>query len=88
MRAAADLFVSCDHEVGCITCGDEAVALRVAALDDAAGLAVCTAPDGASETVETALLDRVSRGDTVLVHAGVALQRLEDDAVPRAEALR
>ena len=62
----------CDHEV-CITCGDVAVEMRVARLDG--DLAVCEAADGDVRTVEVGLLDGVTVGDTLLVHADVALVR-------------
>jgi hydrogenase maturation factor len=58
-----------DH---CITCSDEGVPMRVleAAGD---GLARCTAEDGATSEVMTELVGAVEPGDSVLVHAGVAL---------------
>ena len=46
----------------------------VAAGDD--GLARCTTEDGATSEVMTELVGAVSPGDSVLVHAGVALLRL------------
>jgi hydrogenase maturation factor len=62
----------CDHDV-CITCGDVAVEMRVERLDG--DLAVCEASDGDVRTVEVGLLDGVAVGDTLLVHADVALVR-------------
>jgi hydrogenase maturation factor len=62
-----------DH---CITCSDEGVAMRVLALDDERGLALCADPGGAHHTVEAALVAPLQNGDDVLVHAGVALVRL------------
>jgi hydrogenase maturation factor len=62
----------CDHDV-CITCGDVAVEMRVVRVDD--DLAVCEDADGDVRTVEVALLDAVEEGDTLLVHADVALVR-------------
>jgi hydrogenase maturation factor len=56
----------------CITCSDEAVPLRV--LDVRDGIAVC---EGDVE-VMTDLVGRLTAGDVVLVHAGVALQLAED----------
>ncbi len=79
MRAAADLAPSCDHEVGCITCGDTAVPLRVVEVEDDPTLALCTDADGARETVETSLVGDVREGMTLLVHAGVAIQQLAAD---------
>jgi len=60
----------------CITCGDVAVAMRVVQIGDD-GLAECVTDDGTASTVEVALLDAVAPGDSVLVHACVALERLE-----------
>ena len=61
-----------DH---CITCSDEGVPMLVERIDDARGLALCAAEDGSKSTVEIALVD-VAPGDSVLVHAGVALAEL------------
>jgi len=61
-----------DH---CITCSDEGIPMRVDRIDDARGLALCSAEDGSKSAVEIALVD-VAPGDRVLVHAGVALTEL------------
>jgi hydrogenase maturation factor len=68
--------VSCD-EGHCITCSDEGVPMRVLKLDTDRGLALCVDDDGDRSTVETGLIEPVAAGDSVLVHAGVALLRLE-----------
>jgi hydrogenase maturation factor len=78
MRAAAQLSVACDHDAGCITCGDTAVAMRVVELEDDPTLARCAATDGGHETVDTSLVGEVVAGAVVLVHAGVAIQRLDE----------
>ena len=65
----------CDHDGGCITCGDTAVRMRVLAVDAARGLAVCVDADGRRETVDLGIVDAVAPGDTLLVHAGAALHR-------------
>jgi hydrogenase maturation factor len=65
---------TCDPADHCITCGDVGVEMRVVRLDD--DLAVCEAADGDFRTVEVALVEGVSEGDTLLVHADVALVRL------------
>jgi uncharacterized protein (UPF0179 family) len=65
---------ACDPHEHCITCGDVGVEMRVVRLDD--DLAVCEAADGDVRTVEVALVDGVSEGDRLLVHADVALVRL------------
>jgi hydrogenase maturation factor len=70
-------FCGDDH---CITCSDEGVPMRVLKLDDVRGLALCETADGGHSTVETALVEPVEAGDELLVHAGVALIRLESAA--------
>ena len=70
----------CEPEHGCITCGDEAVELRVVKLDEARGLALCENAEGERETVETALVLPVTLGDRLLVHAGTAIARLQEEA--------
>jgi hydrogenase maturation factor len=72
----------CDHDV-CITCGDYAVAMRVVRIDEVRSLALCEDEDGRRESVEIALVEPVSGGDRLLVHAGTALQVLAP--VPAAE---
>ena len=62
-----------DH---CITCSDEGVPMRVVEAD-ADGLARCAAADGSTSEVMTDLVGVVAPGDSLLVHAGVALLRLE-----------
>ena len=63
-----------DHGAHCVTCSDEAVAMRV--LETAAALepARCADADG---TIALVLLDLVEAGvgDEVLVHGGVAIAR-------------
>jgi hydrogenase maturation factor len=67
---------ACD-EHHCITCGDDGVPMRVVAIDDRRGLALCErAEDGARESVEIALVMPVAPDDLLLVHAGTALTRL------------
>jgi hydrogenase maturation factor len=63
----------------CITCGDVAVPMRVVRVGDD-GLAECATEDGKACAVEVGLLDGVAAGDSVLVHACVALQRLDKAA--------
>jgi hydrogenase expression/formation protein HypC len=62
----------CDHD-GCITCGDVAVEMRV--LRIRGDLAECAPDDGEIRPIEIGLVD-VEEGDTVLVHADVALVRV------------
>ena len=57
----------------CVTCGDVAVQARVVAVSDRTAT---IERDGAREEVALDLVDGVAVGDTVLCHAGVALERL------------
>ena len=61
----------------CVTCGDVAEPVRVLAVDDERGLALCAGNDGARHTIEVALVAPVAAGDALLVHAGVAIARTE-----------
>jgi len=70
--------MSCDAD-HCITCGDDGVPMRVLRLDEARALALCEDGDGARSSVEIALVD-AGVGDTLLVHAGTALLRMEATA--------
>jgi hydrogenase maturation factor len=78
-RAMTDgLIPSCDHTSGCITCGDEAVRMRVLRIDRERGLALCAAEVGGEHsTVEIALVQPVAEDDVLLVHAGTAIAREE-----------
>jgi len=68
--------IACDHEHGCITCGDEAVPMRVVRVDADRGLALCETEAGGRSSVEIGLVDPVAADDRLLVHAGTALQVL------------
>jgi hydrogenase assembly chaperone HypC/HupF len=70
---------ACDDPHHCVTCADEGVEMRVVAVDDARGLALCAAEDGERSSVEIALVGPVAPGDALLVHAGTALVRLEHE---------
>ena len=69
----------CDQD-HCITCGDDGVPMTVARLDPASGLAECVDAGGRRAEVETALVAPVRAGDRVLVHAGVAIAALAEEA--------
>jgi hydrogenase expression/formation protein HypC len=68
----------CRNEPGCITCGDVAVPLTVSTVDGSD--ARCHDDQGREELVAVELVGEVVPGDRVLVHAGVAIERLA--AVP------
>ena len=59
----------------CITCGDEAVELRVVRIDAERELALCESAEGERTTVEIALVTPVAEDDLLLVHAGTAIGR-------------
>ncbi len=61
----------------CITCGDDGDPMTVLAVDPERGLALCSDERGARSTVETALVEPVTPGARLLVHAGTAIARLE-----------
>jgi len=71
---ATDVGPTCTAEPGCITCGDVAVVLTVASVDGAD--ARCRDTEGREELVATELVGDVRPGEQVLVHAGVAIERV------------
>ena len=80
-RPPADSVAACHPEVGCITCGDEGVEMRVLTVDADTGLALCTDDGGSASEVDLGIVAGVTPGDVLLVHAAVALTRLEPEAV-------
>ncbi len=62
----------------CSICSDEAVPGVVLRVDDVANTAEVEF-ESATETVALDLIDGAVRGDTVLVHMGFALSRIESD---------
>jgi len=77
-RADADAGATCTAQPGCITCGDVALVLTVASV--AGTDAWCRDEQGREELVATELVGRVGAGDRVLVHAGVAIERVASAA--------
>jgi hydrogenase maturation factor len=59
----------------CHTCGDVAEAMAVLDVEPERELAVCADARGRRRTVELGIVGPVRPGETVLVHAGVALVR-------------
>ena len=66
---------SCDSD-HCVTCSDEGTEMRVVEMGQN-GLSVCDDGEGGSADVMTELVGSVVPGDVVLVHAGVAIARLD-----------
>jgi hydrogenase maturation factor len=58
----------------CITCSDEGIEMAVVALTQCG--AQCRDPAGIDQRVEIELVEPVEIGDTLLVHAGVAIANL------------
>jgi len=71
-----------DHDTHCITCGDEAIPLRVLRVDGDRGLALCSDESGQQTTIEIALIPPVAPGDGLLAHAGTAIAPLPAGQVP------
>ncbi|MGB8652433.1 MAG: HypC/HybG/HupF family hydrogenase formation chaperone [Mycobacteriales bacterium] len=65
---------SCDASGSCITCGDVALALTV--VEVLGTDARCQDPSGREELVALELVGGSRPGEVLLVHAGVALERL------------
>jgi hydrogenase maturation factor len=65
-----------EAEGHCITCGDDGVPMTVMLVDEDRRLALCEDEAGARSSIETALVEPVAPGDSLLVHAGTALVRL------------
>ena len=81
MTQLGDLVPQCIPEVGCITCGDEGVEMRALKVDVGSSLAVCADAQGSTSEVDLGIVSGVAPGDRLLVHAGVALTRLERKGV-------
>jgi len=60
----------------CITCSDEALPARVLQIDEHLGLAQVEV-EGQITEIDVSLIDGVEVGQTLLVHGGVALERLD-----------
>lgn len=63
-------------EQGCLTCGDVAVPVTVVSGSDQD--AVCVDLFGNEGKVAVELVGEVAPGERLLVHAGVAIEKLED----------
>jgi hydrogenase maturation factor len=72
--ARGDLECASTH---CVTCADDGDPMTVVRVDAEGGLALCSGEDGRRATVETALVEPVTAGERLLVHAGTAIARLQ-----------
>ncbi len=69
--------VAPDGDQMCITCSDEALPAEVVRIDQQSGVAL-VAIAGRTEEVDISLVDAVAPGDSLLVHGGVAIARLDE----------
>jgi hypothetical protein len=60
----------------CITCADQGIEMVVVACDVTTGLAQCSDGDRVIWEVDTGLIDAVTPGERLVVHAGTAIARL------------
>jgi hydrogenase assembly chaperone HypC/HupF len=75
---AGSYDVACSLVDGCLVCGD--VAVPVVVVESGAPDAVCEDSHGQRGSVGVELVAPVAVGDHLLVHAGVAISRLEERA--------
>lgn len=68
----------------CITCSDEAVLVRVIHIDEATQLAQVKVQEKIEE-IDISLVDGLAPGDYVLVHGGVALERVTQEQEEESE---
>jgi hydrogenase expression/formation protein HypC len=68
---------ACSVVDGCLTCGDVAVPVTVVEAGEVD--AVCRDAHGSEGLVGVELVGRVEPGERLLVHAGVAISKLEGD---------
>ncbi|HLI06270.1 MAG TPA: HypC/HybG/HupF family hydrogenase formation chaperone [Ktedonobacteraceae bacterium] len=71
--------MTCQPDAGghCITCSDEAVAVKVLQVEQESGLALVEVGDQ-TEEVDITLVEHVAPGDLLLVHGGIAIGLLEE----------
>ena len=65
-----------DSDYHCLTCADEAVAVKVVRLDQEVGLALVEGNNQVEE-IDITLVEDVAVGDILLAHAGVAIAHQE-----------
>jgi hydrogenase maturation factor len=58
--------------------------MKVLRVDESRGLALCADAEERRESVEIALVEPISPGDELLVHAGTAIGRAEPDRLREA----
>ena len=70
-------FCRVDEHGHCSTCSDEALPARVVRVSPGGGIAIAEM-DGREMEIEISLVDDVRPGSWLLVHGGVALERLTE----------
>lgn len=65
-----------DH---CLTCSDEAIAVKVLTVNEQTGLALVEVSDQVEE-VDITLVEDIAPGDRLLVHGGVAIANLKRES--------
>jgi len=70
-------FCRVDEHGHCSTCSDETLPARVLRVSDDQGIALAEM-DGGETEIEISLVDDVRPGTWLLVHGGVAFQRLRE----------
>ena len=68
------------HDEVCVTCSDQMLRMVVESVDDD-GMIARGVIDGEAAEVGIDLIDGVRRGDVLLCHGGVALQRADESEV-------
>lgn len=68
---------ACSLDDGCITCGD--VAVPLIAMEAGGEDVRCRDEQGREELVAVELVGAVQPGQRLLVHAGVAIERMHDE---------
>ncbi len=85
IRQALTMDGQCMLDTHCITCSDEALPVRVLAVDETTALAEVEIA-GAIIEVDISLMQGVTVGQWLLVHGGVALESVDAQQVEDASA--
>jgi hydrogenase maturation factor len=72
------------NEPHCITCSDEGIEMTVVEMTRRG--AQCRDPEGIDQRIEIELVEPVEIGDTLLVHAGVAIANVSRPPAPNQPA--
>lgn len=71
--------MSCCENDHCLTCSDEAIAVKVLSVNEQTGLALVEVRDQVEE-VDITLVEDTAPGDSLLVHGGVAIANLKSES--------